>query len=140
ASGLSDWMAETPAEENSTISRRRCLSFDFYPFELPMELPPHSESMTRGICSLNAETRATARLRPEDSAYTDAELFYISQPLLRPFSRLDGYYEVRDQRGTGMASVLDFGSDVFASAETPPAWGQSRNGITYIQQPKHLTS
>jgi len=137
AAGLSDWVPEMARGANATFSRRRCLSFDFFPFELPMALPPHSESTSRGICVLNTETKATARLRPEDSSFTDAELFYISQPTLRPFSRLDGYYEVRDTRGSGMTNTLDFAVDIasFGAGDVEPSWGQSRNGISYLKQP-----
>jgi hypothetical protein len=141
AAGLSDQMAETVLVSNITISQRRCLSFDFFPFELPMPIPPHSESASRGICVLNSETKATARLRSEDTSFTDAELFYISIASARPFSRSDGYYEVRDNRGSGMTRTLDFPDDSnIVGGDVELAWGQSRYGIAYLKTPTAILS
>lgn len=87
---------------------RRCLSFDFYPFEDPLEFPPFNEARDRGMCVLNTETKDTARARNEDMGFTDAELFYRSHFSKRPFSSLSGYYEVRDSRGGMIADMLDY--------------------------------
>lgn len=125
AGGLSDDLVDTPEDAPVGFSKRRCLSFDFFPFENPNVVAPFGEAMSRGICVLNQENSLSAKLRKEDTALTDAELFYISLPISRPFSKLDGYYEVKDLRR------LDTGS-----GSTKLSWGQSRYGMAVLHSPK----
>ncbi|KAH9258250.1 hypothetical protein BASA81_003299 [Batrachochytrium salamandrivorans] len=138
AAGLANYIVNFVGNTDTTYSRRRCLSFDFYPFELPMALPPHAESKTRGICVLNTQSAATARLRTEDTAFTDAELYYLSEASLRPFSSLDGYYEVKDLRGAGMTQLLDFANAKMSTGgEAEVKWGSSRYGMSYLKTPTY---
>lgn len=69
----------------------RCLSFDFYPFESPIDTAPYFENSESGICTLNSKSKDQAILRNEDEGYTDAELYYrLTEFAQRPFSNLDG--------------------------------------------------
>lgn len=136
AAGLANHIVNFVGNVDTTFSRRRCLSFDFYPFELPMALPPHAESKTRGVCVLNTQSSATARIRTEDTAFTDAELYYLSEASLRPFSSLDGYYEVKDLRGNSMTQLLDFANTKMSTGgEAEVRWGSSRYGMSYLKTP-----
>jgi hypothetical protein len=113
-----------------TILNLRCLSFDFYPFEVPMTEKPHDESLDRGVCMLNSETGDTARLRNEDQGFTPAELYYKSHHTSRPFSPLDGHYAVRNPRGDSLATMLEYiGPDSFSALGLQTPWGGSRWGI-----------
>jgi hypothetical protein len=112
----------------------RCLSFDFYPIESPQAQAPYLETVNSGICVLNTENKDTARLRNEDMGLTDAELLYTSHFTYRPFSALDGYYELRNPRGGELNLMLDFsGSAQFA---TNNLWPMSRWGILHLVVPQ----
>jgi len=80
---------------NLSLKYVRCLSFDFFPFETPNSALPYNESSTLGTCVLNSGNKDVARLRNVDQSFTDAELFAFSYYQERPFSNLEGYYEVR---------------------------------------------
>jgi len=114
---------------------KRCLSFDFYPFEDPLYSEPWLESHQSGICSLNGATSSTARLRNEDQGYTDAELYYASHFTHRPVSDLSGYYELRDSRGDSVGGLLDYNGGGENSIPTINLWGKSRWGLFHIKFP-----
>ena len=113
----------------------RCMSFDFYPFEVWVAEAPYNEEPNKGICVLNNETKDSARLRNEDQGLTDAELYYKSHCTARPFSELDGYYEVRDPRGT-LTPLLQYTGPNSLGLEAP--WGGSRWGMFHPNVPGYF--
>lgn len=115
--------------------KRRCLSFDFYPFETWMSEAPYYESQERGICALNSDTKNTARMRNEDQGFTDAEYYYHSHCSRRPFNPAGGYYEVRDPRGT-LTPLLEYAGPTSLGLEAP--WGGSRWGIFHPNMAGYL--
>ena len=117
---------------------RRCLSFDFYPFEDPKMEFPYLESYERGVCILHTETKDTARARNEDQGFSDAELFYKSHFSKRPFSALAGYYEVRDSRGGHISQMLNYNGPSSLSLGLSSNWGMTRWGIYHPNKPGYL--
>ena len=114
----------------------RCLSFDFYPFETPLTSAPWFESPDTGICVLNDENKDSARLRNSDLGYSDTGLYYRSHFSYLPFSDNEGYYEIRNPRGGGLAYMLDYG---MTDTDLPPTinvWGGSRWGIFHYAAPQ----
>ena len=112
----------------------RCLSFDFFPFEEPVESAPYYESPETGVCVLNSNYRENARLRNVDQGLTDSELFASSFYEYRPFSALEGYYEVRDTRGAGIAAMLNYNQGG-SLGDSVRAWGGSRWGSAALSVP-----
>jgi hypothetical protein len=58
----------------SGLHGRRCLSFNWFPFEDPYWSAPWLEDASRGVCVLNSGNKDTARLRNEDEGNSDAEV------------------------------------------------------------------
>jgi hypothetical protein len=75
---------------------------------------------------LNNENKDSARLRNSDLGYSDANLYYRSHFRYFPFADNEGYYEVRDPRGGGLAYQLDYGSYNEDLPATLNTWGGSR--------------
>ena len=63
---LVDECAKLCLESALKPGSRRCLSFDFYPFEDPWYAEPWLESHQAGVCSLNTGNADTSRVRNED--------------------------------------------------------------------------
>ena len=122
------------SSRNSPPDQVRCLSFDFYPIESPKTGPPWNEELGMGMCVLNAENRNSARLRNEDMGYSDAELFYTSHFTSRPFSDLDGHYELRNPRGDELGEMLSY-SAVTPDLNIDQTWGGSRWGQFLFEGP-----
>jgi hypothetical protein len=114
----------------------RCLSFDFYPFEIPKTDPPWNERYETGMCVLNNQNKDSARLRNSDLGWTDAQLFYRSHFSYLPFADSEGYYEVRDSRGVEIGNMLDYGSQDTQLPATNNVWGGSRWGIFHYSVPR----
>jgi hypothetical protein len=114
----------------------RCLSFDYYPMEAPLKQWPYEETIDTGICILNSENKDSARLRNSDFGLTDAELFYKSHFSHRPFSALEGYYELRDPRGGRIALMLEFNAN--AKYSTNNLWPRSRWGLMHLHIPPEI--
>jgi hypothetical protein len=115
-----------------------CLSFDYYPIEDPVSTPPFSETPLSGYCILNTGNKDTARLRNSDMGWTDAELFYASHFIARPFSGEEGYYELRDPRGGQISNMLDYNKGVTFSAQN--IWPRSRWGLMFLSTPIEISA
>ena len=76
---------------------------------------------------------------PPAAGWTDAELYYgLSHFTKRPFSNLDGYYEVRDPRGGAIAQMLNY----ILTIDFAPSiiWGGSRWGISHLSVPSPISN
>ena len=118
----------------------RCLSFDYYPFEAPVTTEPWSESYATGVCVLNDQNKDSARLRNSDLGYSDANLYYRTHFSYMPFVDTEGYYELRDPRGSqSLSYMLNYGMYDANLPATVNVWGGSRWGIYHYSVPEPVT-
>lgn len=113
------------------VIQSRCLSFDFYPFESPID--SLGEACDKGICILHGENSLSegVRLKREDEGFTDAEMIYSTH-----FSRqsLGGFFEIRNLYDDNMALMKRFFP--WMDTHKMEIWGRSRINAMKVSENK----